>query len=119
VQAIAAFLRVLNALENIPSAVSIVRRSREASATEDLREQASLARGETRDALRVLQEGAMARVEEDGISRARTALSAAAAQFDLASRVPVRAAMEAALESLRRARSSLASVDTLPASFQK
>lgn len=119
VQAISAFLRALNALENIRSAMSLARRGQAAASVEDARDLSSLGVGEARDAWRVLSEGAMADVREDAVIRARAALSRAIDQLDTASRSPSRALLEGALENLRSARNSLAVTDTLPESYRK
>ncbi len=60
VQAIAAFLRVLNALENIRSSINVAERGRTMTSVADLRELARLSLAETVDAMEVLSEGALA-----------------------------------------------------------
>lgn len=57
VQALAAFLRVLNALEDIRSAINVAERGRMMARGEDARDLAALALAETRDALRILSAG--------------------------------------------------------------
>ena len=51
VQAISAFLRVLNALENIRSSINVAERGRQMGADKDARELAALALAETVDAI--------------------------------------------------------------------
>jgi hypothetical protein len=53
-QAIAAFLRVLNALENIRSSIDVAERGRAMTKLSDLQDQARLSLSETVDALDVL-----------------------------------------------------------------
>jgi hypothetical protein len=60
VQAIAAFLRVLNALENIRSSINVAERGATMTSAEDKRELAGLTLAETIDAMQVLSEGALA-----------------------------------------------------------
>ena len=60
VLAIAAFLRVLNALENIRSSINVAERGRTMTSAADLRDLARLSLAETIDALEVLSEGALA-----------------------------------------------------------
>ena len=60
VQAIAAFLRVLNALENIRSAIDVAERGRTMREAGDMRDLARLALAETVDAEDVLSQGALA-----------------------------------------------------------
>ena len=60
VQAIAAFLRVLNALENIRSSINVAERGRTMTRVADMRDLARLSLAETIDALEVLSEGALA-----------------------------------------------------------
>ena len=71
VQAIAAFLRVLNALENIRSSINVVERGRRMTRVADMRELAGLALAETIDAMEVLSEGALAGRVERGVCRLR------------------------------------------------
>jgi hypothetical protein len=121
VQAIAAFLRVLNALENIRSSINVAERGRTMTSDADARDLASLALAETRDALKVLSEGALARSVEPGILSARGQLTAASALLNLEGRIP-RAAMDnvlrEAVSRLREARSDLADLATLPSSYR-
>jgi hypothetical protein len=60
VQAIAAFLRVLNALENIRSSINVAQRGRTTTRAADLRDLARLSLAETVDAIEVLSQGALA-----------------------------------------------------------
>jgi hypothetical protein len=122
VQAIAAFLRVLNALENIRSAINVAERGRAMQTTADARELAALAFAEATDAVEVLSEGALVRNREPAIATARAHVTAAGAALKVAERLPsvelVHKTLETAVRSLRLARSDLASPATLPASFQ-
>ena len=67
VQAIAAFLRVLNALENIRSAINVAERGRTMTRADDMRDLAGLSLAETIDALEVLSQGALAKEIEPSI----------------------------------------------------
>ena len=69
VQAIAAFLRVLNALENIRSSISVAERATTMTAEEDARELSALALAETIDAIEVLSEGALAKTTNPAFRR--------------------------------------------------
>lgn len=106
VQAISAFLRVLNALENIRSSINVAQRGRQMSRPEDARELAGLALAETVDAIQVLSAGALAKSVEPDVLSARAHLMAA------------RALLDAAARNLRAARSALADPATLPPSFR-
>ena len=118
VQAIAAFLRVLNALENIRSSIDVAERGRTMSSVADLRDLAGLSLAETVDALEVLSEGSLARSDEPGIRSARVRLTAARVALGVAQHLRVRWAiadlLNVALQQLRRARSALADPATLP-----
>jgi hypothetical protein len=61
VLAIAAFLRVLNALENIGSSINVAERGRKMRTSDDMRELAALSIAATIDAMQVLSGGALAR----------------------------------------------------------
>src|SRR5262245_47281135 len=66
VQAIAAFLRMLNALENIRSSINIAERGQAMTSADDARDLSELALAETIDAIEVLSGGAFAnRIEPD------------------------------------------------------
>jgi cytochrome c peroxidase len=121
VQAIAAFLRILNALENIRSSINIAERGRKMGTDEDARDLAALALAETRDALRVLSTGALQRNLEPGILSARAQLAAASVLLELVRFTP-RAAMDnlfqEAANRLRAGRSELADSPTLPPSYR-
>jgi cytochrome c peroxidase len=67
VQAIAAFLRVLNALENIRSSINVAERGRTMASEADAHDLARLAFAETSDAIKVLSEGALAKNIEPSI----------------------------------------------------
>jgi cytochrome c peroxidase len=122
VQAIAAFLRVLNALENIRSSIDVAERGRTMTKVADLRELARLSLAETVDALEVLSQGAFAKLGEPAIRSAKTRLRAARVALEVAHRLPVRWAIDhllgVAIQQLRRARAALANPATLPESFR-
>jgi cytochrome c peroxidase len=121
VQAIAAFLRVLNALENIRSSIGVAERGRTMTRVADLRDLARLALAETRDALQVLSEGALARYSEPAVRSARLKLIAARVTLDIAQHLRVAWAIDEllhlAVQQLRGARSALSNPATLPPSF--
>lgn len=123
VLAIATFLRVLNGLENIRSAMSAVRRARIAPALSDAKEIAALAREEVIDGFEVLSSGSLAANPDLAILIARTRLAAARASLDAAREAKGQQELELALtraiESLSGARAVLADEQTLPASFQR
>ena len=123
VQAIAAFLRTLNTLENIRSSISLVGRAEAMSASDDEHELAALALAETKDALTVLGSGALAKTNEPGIRSARVHLIAARLLLEAVAHIPVRPAIDAVLDqvasSLRSARSELVDTSTLPPSYRK
>jgi mono/diheme cytochrome c family protein len=121
VQEIAAFLRVLNALEDIRSAINVAERGRTMTKNDDARELAALALAETCDALRVLSGGAVARALEPGILSARAQLFASSVLLEIAQLSPPASEdnlLQQAANSLRAARSELAEASTLPASFR-
>jgi cytochrome c peroxidase len=122
VQAIAAFLRVLNALENIRSSIDVAARGRTMAATRDMRDLARLSRAEVMDAMQVLSRGAVAKRLEPGILPARIRLLAARVALEgaqlLRSRQGIDALLTTAILYLRAARSNLADPATLPPSFR-
>ena len=121
VQAIAAFLRVLNALENIRSSINVAERGRTMADEEDAHDLARLALAETGDAIRVLSEGALATNVEPGILAARAKVFVARVLLQVAQHTPRRAidnVLEQATSRLRAARSDLADPVTLPATFR-
>ncbi len=122
VQAIAAFLRVLNALENIRSSLDVAERGRTMTRVADLRDLARLSLAETVDALEVLSQGAFAKQSEPAVRSARIRLQAARVALELAKRLGVRWAIDdllgVAIQQLRVARASLANPATLPRSFR-
>jgi cytochrome c peroxidase len=122
VQAISAFLRVLNALENIRSSINVAQRGRQMSSPEDAGELAGLALAETVDAVQVLSDGALAKSVEPAVLSARAHLMTARGLLNAASRSPASAAvrnmLDEAARSLRAARSALANPATLPPSFR-
>ena len=122
VQAIAAFLRVLNALENIRSSISVAQRATTMTTEEDARELAALALAETIDAIEVLSEGALEKNYEAAVLAARAHLFNTRALLDLGRRAPTRAVignvLAQAIRSLRTARSTLANPATLPSTYR-
>jgi cytochrome c peroxidase len=122
VQAIATFLRVLNALENIRSSINIAERGRQVINVEEARELAGLALTEVVDAIQVLSEGALAKSSEPPILSARAHLLQARANLEAARQALASTAianvLSAATGSLRTARSALADPATLPVSFR-
>jgi cytochrome c peroxidase len=122
VQAISAFLRILNALENIRSSISVADRGRTMMKEEDARELAALALAETVDAIEVLSEGALAENHEAAVQAARANLFNARALLDLGRRAPTRTVIDnviqQAIRSLRTARSTLANPATLPSTYR-
>ena len=122
VLAIAAFLRVLNALENIRSSINIAERGRRMRTAADMRELARLSIAETIDAIQVLSDGALARPIEPAILSARVRLLAARLALEAARhlRTPesIEKLLDAAARQLRAARSALANPATLPPSFR-
>jgi hypothetical protein len=122
VQAIGAFLRVLNALENIRSSINVATRGRQMSNLEDARELAGLALAEVIDGIQVLSQGALAKTTEPGILSARAHLLAGRSLLDAAQRLPVSLAivnmLDQAVSRLRAARVALANPATLPTSFR-
>jgi cytochrome c peroxidase len=122
VQAIAAFLRVLNALENIRSSINVAERARSTTRAADKRELAGLSLAETVDAMQVLSQGALARPNESGMLSARVRLLAARLALDAARHLQVSLAIDRLLDvavgHLRAARTELASPASLPPSFR-
>jgi len=121
VQAIAAFLRVLNALENIRSSINVAERGRTMKKDEDASDLAGLALAETGDAIKVLSEGALAANAEAGILSARANLVLARMLLQTAqhTRHPaIDDVFQLARGKLRAARSDLAVPSTLPASYR-
>jgi cytochrome c peroxidase len=122
VQAIAAFLRVLNALENIRSSIDVATRARMTPRVGDLRDLARLAQAETEDALEVISAGALARETEAPVRSARVRLLTARVALEVAAHLrsarTIDYLLSAALQQLRGAREALANPATLPASFR-
>jgi cytochrome c peroxidase len=123
VQAIAAFLRVLNALENIRSSINVAVRGRTMTTIDDMRDLARLARAEAVDAIEVLSGGALAKQRDAALLSARGHLLAAGVALESVQQPADRNAIDnlfrTAILQLRAARSSLADPATLPASFRK
>jgi cytochrome c peroxidase len=120
VQAIAAFLRVLNALENIRSSINIAQRGRTMASDEDAHDLADLALAETSDAIKVLSVGSLAASVEPDILAARANLAGAQALLQNAQHMAMPAAgnvLQQAAGRLRAARAELADPATLPPSY--
>lgn len=122
VQAISAFLRVLNALENIRSSIDVAERARRLKSGPAMRELAGLSLAEAIDATQVLSQGSLARRIEPGLRSARARLLAASLTLEAARHLPTRRALDKLLDvsarTLRDARSALANPATLPVSFR-
>jgi cytochrome c peroxidase len=121
VQAIGAFLRVLNALENIRSSINVAERGRTMASEADAHDLARLAYAEAADAIKVLSEGALATNVEPVILSARANLLAAGVLLQVAQYMPLVAVnnvLQQATSRLQAARSDLADPATLPASFR-
>jgi cytochrome c peroxidase len=122
VQAIAAFLRVLNALENIRSSIDLAERGRTMTRLSDLQDQARLSLAETVDGLEVLSNGAMATNSEVTVRAARLRLIAARVALEVAQHLRIRWAIDdllsVAAQQLRLARSALVNSATLPPTFR-
>jgi hypothetical protein len=122
VQAIAAFLRVLNALENIRSSIAVAERGATMKQEEDARELSALALAETVDAIEVLSQGSLETNQETAILAARSHLFSARILLDLGRRLSSRGhianALELATWSLRSARSALANPASLPPTYR-
>ena len=117
VQATAAFLRVLNALENIRSSINVAGAM---TSGEDAHDLARLALAETADAIKVLSEGSLTASTEPDILSARTNLFVAGVLLQLGQHAPLRMVdnlLQQATSRLRAARSNLADPRTLPASY--
>lgn len=119
---IAAFLRVLNILENIRSSVSAVERGRRAAAIGDAKELASLAREEVLDALEVASQGLLAASPDFSVTIVQVRLIGARTWLEAARDASDRGAVDQALRNavnlLRSARGVLVDESTLPESFR-
>jgi hypothetical protein len=122
VLAIAAFLRVLNALENIRSSIDVAERGRTMARVADMNDLARLGLAESVDALEVLSTGVWANHDEPGLRSARIELRAAKVALSVAHSLPSRPATDnllgVAVQHLRKARSALAKPATLPPSYR-
>ena len=122
VLAIAAFLHVLNALENIRSSINVAERGRTMTRAADLRNLVRLSLAETNDALEVLSKGALAADSDPAIRSALIELRVAKVALDVAQHLPGLPAIDkllnVAVQHLRAARSALADPATLPPSFR-
>jgi hypothetical protein len=122
VQAIAAFLRVLNALENIRSSINVAERGRRMHSADDMRELAGLSVAEAIDAIEVLSSGALSKAVEPDILSARVRLLAAKLALQAVQQIQnpqaIDKVLDTAVRHLRAARSSLADPSSLPPSFR-
>ncbi len=122
VQSIASFLRVLNTLENIRSAISAATRARLSSSLADGKEIAALGREEVLDAILVLNEGSLLKNPDLAVIITRSRLSLARAALDDArngaDEQALVLALQRGLDWLRLARESLADPSTLPESYR-
>ena len=122
VQAIAAFLRLLNALENIRSSINVAERGRAMTSADDAHDLSELALAETIDAIEVLSEGAFADRIEPGILLALDCLRAARITLEDVryQQVPrtIPHLLRASVRYLRTAREHLVDPATLPQSFR-
>ena len=122
VQAIAAFLRMLNALENIRSSINVAERGRTMTTVADMQELARLSLAETIDAIQVLSSGSLARDPDAGILSARGRLLAGKVALEAAQKAEAPQAvvnlLHVALRNLRAARTHLADPASLPPSFR-
>jgi cytochrome c peroxidase len=122
VQAIAAFLRVLNALENIRSSINVAERGRTMRSVADKRELARLSLAETIDAMQVLSSGALAGDLDAAILSARARLLAVKVALEAAQEAEAPQAivnlLNVAARNLRAARTDLADPASLPPSFR-
>lgn len=125
VKAIGAFLRVLNAVDNIRSTVSLSSRSQQTSGSSRTN-LINLALKDTSDAIKVLSSGGLAGSNSLSIKIAITKLNIARSQLNTAKQlsqlgvpsVAVNALLVQAIGSARGARESLVNVNTLPTSFR-
>lgn len=125
VKAIGAFLRVLNAVDNIRSTVSLSSRSQQTSGSARTN-LINLAIKDTSDAVKVLSSGGLAGSNSLSIRIAVVKLNTAKSQLNTAKQlsqlgVPsaaVNALLSQAIASARGARESLVNVNTLPLSFR-
>ena len=121
VLAIAAFLRVLNALENIRSSINVAERGRAMTRVADLHDSARLSLAETTDAVEVLSEGALSTSSEPAIRSALIELRVASVALNVAQHLPNLPAtdnlLDVAVQHLRAARSALVNPASLPPSF--
>jgi cytochrome c peroxidase len=122
VLAIAAFLRVINALENIRSGINVAERGRTMTKAADARDLARLTLAETIDAYEVLGAGALAAGRDPAVRAARVKLLVARVALEVAQHLPETRAIDnllgVAIQQLRAARSALAMPGTLPSSYQ-
>jgi len=125
VQAIGAFLRALNALDNIRSVVALSGRAQKTSNLADARNLATLALGDNNDAIRVLTAGGLATESKNPASsvfKAVLSLQASKALLETAIKQnnvsSVKTILTAVVVAQRTARLLLADPNTLPASFR-
>jgi hypothetical protein len=89
VQAISAFLRVLNALENIRSSINVADRGRRMQREQDARELSELALAEVVDAVEVLSHGALSKSRDAAVLSARAHLGMAGLALEIGRRFAV------------------------------
>lgn len=118
---IAAFLRIVNALENIRSSIAMELRAKQMNTNDDVQQLIKLTLAETNDALDDLTNGSLvpeAKVLNSTITslnNAKTLLTNASSSTDLSMKL---ALIDQAISEHRKARSGLADPLTLPTSFQ-
>lgn len=122
VMRISAFLRVLNVLENMRSALSAAERARRAAALTDAKELAALAREEVMDALEVSSQGLMAAKPDFSVTIMRVRLIGARQWLESARDArdagEANQALANAVGLLRAARALLVDEATLPETFR-
>ncbi|MEW6732239.1 MAG: hypothetical protein AB1489_13000, partial [Acidobacteriota bacterium] len=120
VNRIAAFLRVINAIENIRSSVSLGLRAKQLAKAEDIQTLIKLALSETSDAIDVLSNGALKKEKSiaqplNSLNQAKMLLTNASNSADVAMKL---ALIDQAIVQYRMARTGLADPATLPMTFQ-
>lgn len=120
IKRIAAFLRVLNILENIRSSVSMELRAQQMSTNDDIQQLIKLSSAETNDALEVITNGALAKDKAvapalNNLNMAKTLLMNASSTSDINMKLVL---LTQAIDQQRQARNALVDPTTLPSSFQ-
>jgi len=123
VQAIAAFLRTLNAVENIRSSISIANRAINATTESSRKDILALAIRDNADAILVLTSGAYASNASAQVKLALVKLASSAARLAIAykaanNKTTFDATVKQALNEQRDARAALVNPTTLPSSFR-